>query len=193
MGTKATPRTGIAKLTRTQRGSVAIEFAAVFVVFFVVLYATLAYSVPFMLQQSLKHVSAEAARAAARIDPAVPGYRDHVADIVDQTVEASWLPTGWYAHCTAAGPGSATGYTKWVPLRSDPGASSYAFLSTDESDPDNPRPVILVCLERKYNRTGPANETAIVPVLELLGITVPELPVDNNGNTILRATTAQHL
>jgi Flp pilus assembly protein TadG len=177
---------------QAQRGSVAIEFAAVFVVFFVVLYATLAYSVPFMLQQGLKHVSAEAARAAARIDPAVPGYRDHVADIVDQTVEASWLPTGWYAHCTAAGPGSATGYTTWEALRSDSSAS-YAFLSTDESDPDNPRPVILVCLERKYNRTGPANETAIVPMLELLGITVPELPVDNNGNTILRATTAQHL
>lgn len=177
---------------QAQRGGVAIEFAAVFVVFFIVLYATLAYSVPFMLQQALKHVSAEAARAAARIDPGVSGYRDHVADIVDQTVDASWLPTGWYAHCTAAGPGSDTGYTTWEVLRSD-GSASYAFLSTDHSDPDNPRSVILVCLERKYNRTGSPNETAIVPVLDLLGITLPKLPVDANGDTILRATSAQHL
>ncbi|MDX9884872.1 TadE/TadG family type IV pilus assembly protein [Thauera sp.] len=192
MDAYASTRNEIAQAPRMQRGSVAIEFAAVFAVFFVVLYAALAYSIPFMLQQSLKQVSADAARSAARIDPAVAGYRDKVADIVDQTVKNSWLPGNWYAHCTTAGPGSTQGYTQWQALRSD-GADSYAYLTSDNSDPDDPRPVILVCLERKYNRSGAANETAIVPVLEIIGVTLPALPVDDNGDTILRATTAMHL
>ncbi|CAH1746295.1 TadE family protein [Thauera humireducens] len=192
MDTKTLPCTATAKITRTQHGSVAIEFAAVFAVFFVVLYAALAYSIPFMLQQTLKQLSADAARAAARIDPGVTGYRDKVANIIDQTITSSWLPSSWYAHCTAAGPGSTQGYTEWQALRTDGGAS-YAYLSTDTSDPDDPRPVILVCIERQYNRSGATDKTAIVPVLEFFGVTLPSLPVDANGNTILRATTALHL
>lgn len=192
MDADATGRDRLVQAPPLQRGSVAIEFAAVFAVFFVVLYAALAYSIPFMLQQSFKQVSADAARAAARIDPAVPGYRDKLADIIDQTITNSWLPAGWYARCTAAGPGSDSGYTTWEALRSD-GSASYAYRSIDDSDPDDPRPVILVCIERKYNRTGAANETAIVPVLEILGVTLPSLPKDASGDTVLRATTAMHL
>ena len=49
------------KATRkTQQGAVAIEFAMLFAVFFVVVYGIIAYSIPMLLLLTFKQVSADA-------------------------------------------------------------------------------------------------------------------------------------
>jgi hypothetical protein len=56
-----TPRTA---LRAAQRGTAAIEFAMVFPLFFLVLYAIVTYSMVFLTQQSLTAAAEEGARAA---------------------------------------------------------------------------------------------------------------------------------
>jgi len=53
-----------ARRHRAERGSAAIEFAIVFPLFFVVLYAIVTYSLVFLAQQSLTAAAEEGARAA---------------------------------------------------------------------------------------------------------------------------------
>lgn len=55
-----TPRPGL------QRGAVAIEFALVFVLFFMVMYGIVAYGMVFAVQHSLTQAASEGARAAVR-------------------------------------------------------------------------------------------------------------------------------
>lgn len=49
-----------------QRGAVAIEFALVFVLFFMVMYGIVAYGMVFAVQHSLTQAASEGARAAVR-------------------------------------------------------------------------------------------------------------------------------
>lgn len=52
--------------TYRQRGAVVIEFALVFIVFFMVMYGAIAYGIVFALQHSLTHAANEGARAAVQ-------------------------------------------------------------------------------------------------------------------------------
>ena len=52
-----------------ERGTMAVEFAMVFPVFFLVFYAIVTYSMIFVAQQSLTLAASEGARAALRYQP----------------------------------------------------------------------------------------------------------------------------
>ena len=54
---------------RAQRGTMAVEFAMVFPVFFLVFYAIVTYSMVFVAQQSLTLAASEGARAALHYQP----------------------------------------------------------------------------------------------------------------------------
>ena len=70
---------------KTQRGAVAIEFAMLFAVFFVVVYGIIAYSIPMLLLLTFKQVSADAARATLQAD----GEPMNRAPVCAQTAGAS--------------------------------------------------------------------------------------------------------
>ncbi len=74
-----------------QRGSVAIEFALVLPLLFVVFYASVSYGLVFMLNQSMVFAAEEGARAAVRADSA-----ETVEDRVRERIAGSlsWWPAG---------------------------------------------------------------------------------------------------
>lgn len=170
---------------RQQRGAVAIEFAALFALFFVILYGILAYSLPLLLQLSFKQISADAARQAVRADPTLleSEYLSVVAREAAQVIEDSWLPADWVSgNCPAPADG-------WTPL---PATAPYGVLGhyrlIGEQLQDR-RYIIDICLQRPYNRAGAANETAILPTLSLLGFDIPSLPSEADGNVVIRGRT----
>jgi Flp pilus assembly protein TadG len=85
---------------KLSRGAAAIEFVFLFMIFFTFFYATVTYSLIFLLQTSFHHAANEGARSAISIDPQAfandTAYFDTgVAPLVRSTVGAalSWLPT----------------------------------------------------------------------------------------------------
>lgn len=54
---------------KKQKGAVAIEFALVFVLFLVILYAIMSYAVTFLLWAGLTFAASEGARSAIAVDP----------------------------------------------------------------------------------------------------------------------------
>lgn len=172
-----------------QRGAVAIEFAALFVLFFVTFYAIIAYSLPLLLTLTFKEISADAARAAIKVDPAL-AQADYIATVgreVSRVVEASWLPAQWRnGNCPPPEQGA------WQRLPATAGGTSYGHLRLDASRPEDSRYVLHVCLQRRYNRNGPAGETMIIPPLQLLSFSIPALP-EQDGEIVLRGRTVIHL
>lgn len=87
-------------IPKKQKGAAAIEFALVFVIFFVVLYGVLSYSLPLLLMQSFNHSTAEAARRSVAVDPAAlsndAAYKKAVEDVAKSvlTEQLKWVPTG---------------------------------------------------------------------------------------------------
>src|SRR5690554_6556984 len=89
---------------KRQRGAITIEFAALFVLFFTLIYATIAYSIPMLLTLTFKHVTADAGRAAIRVDPALASdaYSIIISREVTAAIDASWLPRAWFdGNCPA--------------------------------------------------------------------------------------------
>ena len=169
-----------------QRGAVAIEFAMLFGVFFVVVYAIIAYSIPLLLMLTFKQVSADAARHALRVDPAVSNYTQVLSQEVSKVVNDSWLPDNWVGGGCPAPQAGAAGYV-WQPLTAV-GGKSYGNFALDNRDPLAPRVVLHVCLQRLYNQEGSSEQRAILPTLRLFGISVPSLP-EQDGNIVLRGET----
>lgn len=172
-----------------QRGAISIEFAAVFVVFFVMLYAVIAYSLPLLLSLSLKQLSADAARAAVRVDPAQSeaDYALRVGEQVGAVVAQTWLPDDWYqGGCPA--PAGALG---WTALPASENGQSYGYLAQDTST-SPPGHLLYVCLQRGYNQSGGAEQRAIIPIINLLGMRIPALP-ESAGQTVLRGQTMLRL
>lgn len=185
------PRARTITSGKHQRGAVAIEFAALFGLFLVMVYAILAYSLPMLLTLSFKQLSADAARAAVQVDPkqAAGAYANTVAVQVADTITSSWLPPNWrQGNCPAP---EADGHT-WQALPAT-GGTSYGHLAIDNSEPYDPRYLLRVCIQRKYNPTGNSDETAIIPTLNLLGFDIPMLPKDTNGDVTLRGYTSIRL
>lgn len=81
-----------------QKGAAAIEFGLVFVIFFMVLYGVLSYSLPLLLMQSFNHSATEAARRSVAVDPAAGSelaYQKAVQDTAQSvlTEQLKWVPT----------------------------------------------------------------------------------------------------
>lgn len=91
--------TGYASLPdrRRQRGAAAIEFAMVFLLFFVILYGTVSYSLPMLMLQSFNNAVAEGARQAVGIAllPNDPLYKASVEGLAREAVidQLDWLPS----------------------------------------------------------------------------------------------------
>lgn len=73
-----------------QRGAAAIEFALVFVLFFMVFYGTVSYSLPLLMVQAFNHASAEAVRRAIALQPGAADYGTEARAVVAQ--QLGWLP-----------------------------------------------------------------------------------------------------
>ncbi|AGL82497.1 MULTISPECIES: TadE/TadG family type IV pilus assembly protein [Pseudomonas] len=81
-------------LPRKQKGAVAIEFAAVFVIFFAVFYGLVSYSLPLLMMQSFHQATAEAVRRAVMVDPNTPNYATTVQNLANSVVQTQtqWIP-----------------------------------------------------------------------------------------------------
>lgn len=171
-------------LARKQRGAMAIEFAALFMVFFAIVYAVIAYSIPLLLSLSFKQVSADAARSAVRVSPGLQ-TADYIARInsqVHEVVGESWLPNDWVeGGCPAPGAG-------WVALAPVQGKSLGHYLAVSSEPFSPPRYHLNICLQRKYDKSN-----AIIPILTVFGLDIPALPKKEDGTTTLRGRTAIRL
>lgn len=172
-----------------QRGATAIEFASLFGLFFLMLYAIMTYSIPLLLMLTFKQISADAARAAVRVDPAQEAavYSQVISREISLVIDQSWLPTSWMGgNCPP--PNSER---PWQALPASSGAS-YGHLATEDLGANRVRHLLHVCLQRTYNRTGPAHERAIIPTLDLFGFSLPSLPSEE-GEVIIRGQTITRL
>lgn len=82
-------------LTRRQRGVYALEWALIFPVFFLLLYAIICYGLTFLVRESMQHAVEEGARAALRypVGQSSSSWNDR-RQLSLQAVKASldWLP-----------------------------------------------------------------------------------------------------
>lgn len=78
-----------------QKGAAAIEFAAVFVIFFAVFYGLVSYSLPLLMMQSFNQATAEAVRRAMAVDPNSANYATTVQNQANSVVQAQtlWIPS----------------------------------------------------------------------------------------------------
>lgn len=80
---------------RRQRGSSAVEFAFVFPVLFLLLYATVVYSYVYVLQQGITYTAQYLAEAAIAVDPSPAATHDARIQSRVQALastQLSWLP-----------------------------------------------------------------------------------------------------
>ncbi|MCP2055280.1 UNVERIFIED_ORG: Flp pilus assembly protein TadG [Pseudomonas fluorescens] len=84
-------------LPEKQKGTAAIEFIAVFVVFFAVFYGTVSYSLPLLLMQSFNQATAEAVRLSVGLDPNMQGYPAAVQATAKTAVanRLGWIPNAY--------------------------------------------------------------------------------------------------
>ncbi|WP_219266658.1 TadE/TadG family type IV pilus assembly protein [Pseudomonas sp. Xaverov 259] len=80
-----------------QKGAAAIEFIAVFVIFFAVFYGTVSYSLPLLLLQSFNQATAEAVRLSVGLDPNMQGYPAAVQATAKTAVANRlwWIPNAY--------------------------------------------------------------------------------------------------
>lgn len=171
---------------RRQRGAVAIEFAALFLVFFTMVYAIIGYSLPLLLTLSFKQLSAEAARSAVRVSPDLqPGaYMARISRQIQDVVDSSWLPANWVeGGCPP--PADEPG---WTALPAPAGQSFGHYRKIRSTPPGPPRYQLDVCVQRPYGR-----KEAIIPTLSLFGVDIPALPQDARGETVLRGRSTIRL
>lgn len=178
---------------KKQQGAVAIEFAALFVILFMILYAIIAYSLPLLLTLTFKQVSSDAGRAAIKVDQALPDaeYVQIVGKEVTRVVDSSWLPKGWFAgNC----PTPKDTHIAWSPLPGGESSGSYGFIAKETLDEksNNYRYILQVCLQRKYGAQGKPDERAIIPTINLLGVQIPKLP-EVDGEVVIRVQTTVRL
>lgn len=169
-----------------QKGGVAIEFAALFLLFFTLLYGVIAYSVPMVLTLTFKHLSAEAARSTVRVDPNTDpsSYKALISQQVTQVIVASWLPDNWYdGNCPPP-----MGESTWQALPAYGDNPSFGYITEQEITTGQLRYLLQVCIQRKYNESGSDREKAIIPILQIGGLSIPSLP-EIDGERIIRGKT----
>lgn len=79
---------------KQQKGAVALEFAAVFVIFFAVFYGVVSYGLPMLMLQSFNQASSEAVRRCVALDPSSKTYRDDVDALAKGVLgeQLAWMP-----------------------------------------------------------------------------------------------------
>ncbi|AUZ44588.1 TadE family protein [Pseudomonas orientalis] len=84
-------------LPHKQKGTAAIEFVAVFVIFFAVFYGMVSYSLPLLLLQSFNQATAEAVRLSVGLDPAMQGYSSAVQNTARSAISdrLRWIPSAY--------------------------------------------------------------------------------------------------
>lgn len=77
-----------------QKGAAAIEFVAVFMVFFAVFYGLVSYALPMLMLQSFNQASSEAVRRCVAVDPASATYALDVQGVAHQVIsrQLAWMP-----------------------------------------------------------------------------------------------------
>lgn len=129
--------------SRSQRGSMSVEFAIIFPLFFLVFYAIVTYSMIFVAQQSLTLAASEGARAALRYQP-------------NATNAASALALRASAACA-----TATGLVNWLAGKA-PCTATYAKCTFDST-------MQCVNVALNYNYAS----RPLVPSLPLIGLPLP--------------------
>lgn len=151
------PQVQSAGKPKAQKGAVAIEFAAVFVVFFMVFYAIVGYTVPLLMLFKFNELSAEGARAAVAAEQDAQ-WEARVEMRITEVLNRSWLPADWRRPCYA---------------------DSYFRIQPDALDPN--RRLLEVCMQYPYI------ERPIIPILRLPGgINVPGVPDVLRGEASIR-------
>ncbi|MBV4533049.1 TadE/TadG family type IV pilus assembly protein [Pseudomonas farsensis] len=79
---------------RQQKGAAAIEFVAVFMVFFAVFYGLVSYALPMLMLQSFNQASSEAVRRCVAVDPTSATYTQDVQALAHQVIgqQLAWMP-----------------------------------------------------------------------------------------------------
>ncbi|MFT0869762.1 TadE/TadG family type IV pilus assembly protein [Pseudomonas sp. CAM1A] len=77
-----------------QKGAAAIEFVAVFMVFFAVFYGLVSYALPMLMLQSFNQASSEAVRRCVAVDPSSQTYELDVEGLARQVIgqQLAWMP-----------------------------------------------------------------------------------------------------
>jgi Flp pilus assembly protein TadG len=101
------------KVRSRQTGAAAIEFALLFLLFFVLFYAMVSYALVFMLQNAIVHAAEEGARAAISVDPlAYSSSSSYINNGIVPTVRSTvgnsldWLPAKAKSHALGVGNGN---------------------------------------------------------------------------------------
>lgn len=157
----------------------AIEFAAIFMLFFSLVYGTIAFGIPAVARMGFQHYSVEATRAAVKVDPAVKEdlYLLRVGNEIDTFIADSWLPEDWRNGCTDIG-GSEDTPSEWSIL---PG-TVYGYWRPEPDALPNARPryQINVCIQ--------ASEP-IVPQLVIGELRFPPYTDETTGRSWVRGYT----
>jgi Flp pilus assembly protein TadG len=79
---------------RKQKGAAAIEFAAVFVIFFGVFYALVSYSLPLLMMQSFNAATSEAVRRSVALSPTINNYSTLIVSQAQGVLsqQLDWMP-----------------------------------------------------------------------------------------------------
>ncbi|KJK17946.1 TadE/TadG family type IV pilus assembly protein [Pseudomonas sp. NPDC087612] len=83
-----------ASLCKRQKGAAALEFVAVFVIFFAVFYGVVSYGLPMLMLQSFNQASSEAVRRCVALDPASATYGADVEALAKRVLgeQLAWMP-----------------------------------------------------------------------------------------------------
>ena len=83
-----------ASLAGRQKGAAAIEFVAVFMVFFAVFYGLVSHALPMLMLQSFNQASSEAVRRCVALDPGSATYEGDVQALAVQVLDQqlAWMP-----------------------------------------------------------------------------------------------------
>lgn len=155
----------------------AIEFAAIFLLFFVLVYGIISFGIPTAVRMGFQHYSAEAARAAIRVDKNSEDFANQLSNIISGTITGSWLPQEWLSGCTAPAidPNDAEdpeADNEWVSL-----TTPYGFYLAPSANAASYQ--VYVCIQ---------TNNPIVPQIKLLGIELPPLPKED-GKPVIRGYT----
>lgn len=80
---------------RRQKGAAAIEFAAVFVIFFAIFYGVVSYSLPLLMVQSFNAAASEAVRRSVALSPSVANYSTLLRSQAESVLQShlAWMPS----------------------------------------------------------------------------------------------------
>ncbi|HGA2316190.1 TPA: TadE family protein [Pseudomonas putida] len=83
--------------SKRQKGAAAIEFAAVFMIFFAVFYGLVSYTLPMLMLQSFNQASSEAVRRCVALDPDSNSYSTDVQNLARETIrqQLQWMPAAF--------------------------------------------------------------------------------------------------